>query len=111
MQVVRHAHWCAGFAAGENVEHAGGNLYPGLWVQLFLRLGVHGKEEPAIRAQLVPDCRREQTYIRRGIVCYVNCKICYLVHLELKIGLVNDIVCGLIYVNIMPVMDMIICEP
>ena len=32
-------------------------------------------------------------------------------HLELKIGLVNDIVCELIYVNMMPVMDMIICEP
>ena len=69
------------------------------------------KEEPVARAQLVPDCRREQTYIRGGILCYMKCEICYLVHLELKIGLVNDIVCELIYVNVMPVMDMIICEP
>ena len=59
----------------------------------------------------MPDCRREQTYIRRGIVCYANCEICYPVHLELKIGLVNDIVCELIYVNMIPVMDMIICAP
>ena len=47
-------------------------------------------------------------------MCYVNCEICYLVHLELKIGLVNDIdyiVCELIYLNMMPVMDMLICEP
>ena len=56
MQVVRHAHWCARLATGKDVGHAGGNLYPGLWVQFDLRLRVHGKEEPAIRAQLVPDC-------------------------------------------------------
>ena len=49
--------------------------------------------------------------MRGGILCYVNCEICYLVHLELKIGLVNDIVCELIYVHMMPMMDMIICEP
>ena len=82
MQVVRHAHWCAGLAAGEDVEHAGGKLYPGLWVQLDLRLRVHRREEPAVSRQLVTDCRREQTYIRRGIVCYVNYEICYLVHLN-----------------------------
>ena len=41
----------------------------------------------------------------------MNCGMCYLVHLELKIGLVNDIVGELIYVNMKPVMDMIICEP
>ena len=41
----------------------------------------------------------------------MKCEICYLVHLELKIGLANAIVCELIYVNVMPVMDMIICEP
>ena len=82
MKVVRHAHWCAGLAAGENVEHAGGNLYPGLWVQFDLRLRVHGREEPAVGRQSVPDCRREQTYIRRGIVCYVNYETCYLVHLN-----------------------------
>ena len=29
---------------------------------------------------------------------------------EFKIGLVNDIMCGLIYVY-MPEMDMVICEP
>ena len=38
MQVVRHAHWCAGLADGEDVEHAGGNLYLRLWVQFYLRL-------------------------------------------------------------------------
>ena len=43
---------------------------------------VHGREEPAVSRQSVPDCQREQTYIRRGIVCYVNYEICYLVHLN-----------------------------
>ena len=37
--------------------------------------------------------------MRGGILCYMKCEICYLVHLELKIGLVNDIVCELIYVK------------
>ena len=32
-KVVRHA----GLAAGEDVEHAGGNLDSGLWVQFNLR--------------------------------------------------------------------------
>ena len=53
MKVVRHAHWSAGLAAGEDVEHAGGNLYPGHWVQFYLRLGVRGQEEPAVRSELV----------------------------------------------------------
>ena len=75
-------HWCAGLAAGEDVGHAGGGRDPGLWVQFGLRLPVHGKEEPAVSCQSVPDCRREQTYIRRGLMCYVNYEICYLVHLN-----------------------------
>ena len=30
---------------------------------------------------------------------------------EIKIGLESDIMCGLIYVQNMPEMDMMICEP
>ena len=89
-KVVRHAHWCAGLAAGEDVGHAGGNLDHGHWVQFVRRTGStdhgpqatdHGKEEPVGSRQSVPDCRTEQTYIRRGLMCYVNYEICYLVHL------------------------------
>ena len=53
-KVVRYAHWCAGLTAGEDVGHAGGILDRGRWVQFDLR--VHGKEEPAVSSQLVPDC-------------------------------------------------------
>ena len=69
-------------------------------VQFDLRLRVHGREEPAVSDQSVPDCRREQTFIRRGII--VLCELGNMLSRApaLKIGLVNDIVCGLIYVNI-----------
>ena len=46
-------------------------------------------------------------------MCDMKCWICYPVNMELKIGLGND-GCEIyiyIYVNVMPLMDMIICEP
>ena len=55
---------------------------------------------------------RADVYGRRNTVLY-ECEICYLMHLELKIGLVID-GSGIyiyMYVNVMPAMDMIICEP
>ena len=53
MKVVRHAHWGAGLDSSEDVEHAGGNLYFGYWVQFYLRLEVRGQEEPAVRSEFV----------------------------------------------------------
>ena len=81
-KVVRHAHWCAGLAAGEEVGYVTGNLDHGHWVQFVRRTGStdHGKEEPAGSRQSVPNCGIEQTYIRRGLMCCVNYEICFLVH-------------------------------
>ena len=70
-------------------------------MQFDLRLPAHGKEEPAVSRQSLPVCRRVQTYIRRGLMCYVNYKMLSRAP-ELRIGLVNDIVCELIYVIVMP---------
>ena len=60
---------------GEDVEHAGGNLDHGLWVQFVRRTGStdHGKEESAGKSSVSTRLlKRADVYLRRGLMCYVN---------------------------------------
>ena len=78
----------------EDVEHAGDILDRGRRVQFARRPDVHDmeyRERLAESGQSVLDCWRKQTYIWGDILCDMLSRAP-----ELQIGLVNDIMRGLI---------------